>query len=247
MPPNTPQMPTMGAGGGQLPGYNIPGPVVPPPKKSLNVYLIVVIIVTIFLIAALIFGVWAYGQMKDYKTNTEAKVAVAVEKAKNETSTQKDKEFVEKEKSPHRNYKSPDTLASIQFEYPKTWSAFVTETANTNNQTPLDGYLHPDFVPGKDSGTDFALRVQVLSQPYSQVLNQYESKVKQGKVSITPYKAPKVQSVLGVRVTGEINKDQKDTMIILPLRDKTLQIWTESPQFVPDLDNVILATLTFVP
>jgi len=36
-------------------------------------------------------------------------------------------------------------------------------------------------------------------------------------------------------------------MILLPLRDKTLKISTESQQFVGDFDNIILANLKFVP
>lgn len=238
-------MPTYNAGGGNIPGYPAPNPLITPPKKPIDIYLVVLVIVSVFLMGVLGFGFWAYGGMQDYKKNSDKKVATAVELAKQETSTQKDKEFVEKEKIPHKSYKAPSTLASVQFEYPKTWAAFITENESTNQGTPLDGYIHPDYVHGTQSGTDVALRIQVVSKPYSDMLSQYEGKIKQGKLKIAPYKAPKVSDVLGVRIEGEINKNQKDVMIMLPIRDKTLVVWTESSQFVPDFDNIVLASLKF--
>ncbi len=228
-------------------GYATPNPLLKPPKKPLNVLLIPLVVTVVFLLGSLGFALYAYSGMQDYKNNSDKKVEAAVELAKQETSTAKDKEFVEKEKVPHRMYTSPDTLATVHFEYPKTWSAFMTESDNTNSGTPLDGYIHPDFVPGTQSGTDFALRVQVESKPYADLLSQYEGKVKQGKVKISPYKSPKMQSVLGVRIEGEINKAQKNVLIMLPIRDKTLLIWTESMQFLDDFDKIVMASLTFVP
>ena len=44
-----------------------------------------------------------------------------------------------------------------------------------------------------------------------------------------------------------LNGDKQGTMIILPVRDKTLKIWTEGNEFVGDLDKIILANLSFVP
>ncbi len=241
-------MPTPGLGGG-IPGYPAaaPDPLWKPPKKPMNVLLIPLIISVLLFVGALGFGIYAFSGMQDYKNNSDKKVEVAVEIAKQETSTSKDKEFVEKEKIPHRMYTSPDTLATVHFEYPKTWAAYMNEDTKTNRGTPLDGYVHPDFVPAADSGVDFALRVKVESRPYADLLSQYDGKVKQGKVKISPYKAPKMQSDLGVRIEGEINKAQKNVMIMIPIRDKTLIIWTESMQFIDDFDKIVMASLTFVP
>ncbi len=121
----------------------------------------------------------------------------------------------------------------------------MTETERSS--IPVEGYFHPSFVPGVQSGTDFALRVQVTNQPYDQELKQFESKTKSGKVKVSPYKAPKVPNVLGSRVDGEINNGQKDSMVLFPVRDKTLKISTESDQFLSDFNSIILANLTFVP
>ena len=235
--------------------YGLPPQQVPPtyggmqmaqPKKSLNGLLIPFILSVLFLLGAIGFGAWAYMGKMDYKNNVDPKIAAAVTIAQQETSTSKDKEFVEKEKNPFKEYKAAQIAGSLSLQYPKTWSAFVTE--DLNGSTLVDGYFHPNFVPGFQSGTDFALRVKVVSRDYASELKQYEGKAKSGKVTISPYKAPKLDaSTVGARITGEINTGQQDTMVLFPLRDKTIVISTESAQFVGDFDNIILANLTFTP
>jgi len=93
----------------------------------------------------------------------------------------------------------------------------------------------------------FSLRVQVVNQSYSSVLNQYSSQVTSKKVTVTPYSLKLVPSIIGSRVVGEITTNKQGVMIVLPLRDKTLKIWTESTQYEGDLDNIILPNFSFSP
>ena len=217
------------------------------PKKSFNTLIIPLVVAILLLLGAAGFGMWAFAGMQDYKTNSDKKVDAAVTIAQQTTSTAKDKEFLEKEKNPLKQYKGPAAFGTVTIQYPKTWGAFVTEAEN-NSGTPIDGYFHPSFVPGLQSGTDFALRIKVVSKQYADQLKQLEGKVKAGKVKISPYKAPKMpDGPTGSRVEGEINVGQQDTMILFPLRDKTIEISTESAQFKGDFDSIILANLTFVP
>lgn len=235
---NVPQQPQ------PVPMYG--GMPVQPPKKGLNILLIPLILAVLLLIGSLVFALWAFMGMQDYKNNVQPKIDKAVAIAQQETSTAKDAEFLQKEKSPLREYKSAQAAGSISIQYPKTWSAFVTEKADGDD--PVDGYFHPGFVPGTDSGTDFALRVKVVSTPYADYLKQFEGKVKSGKVKISPFKAPKLPAgTVGSRVDGEVNTGQQDSMVLFPLRDKTIEISTESVEFKADFDNIILANLNFVP
>lgn len=199
----------------------------------------------VLFIAAASFGIWAYGSRQDYKQNTDKKIAAAVEVAVQEESTRKDNEFVEKEKSPLKTYQGAAAYGSLGISYPKTWSAYVVETDKGN--TPIDGYFHPNFVPGLQSQTAFALRVQVSNQSYDQEMKQFESKVKSGAVAVTPYISKNVPTVTGARVDGEINQGQKNSMVLLPIRDKTIKISTESQQFLSDFNDIVLANLKFVP
>ncbi len=193
----------------------------------------------------MLFAFWAFAGRQDYKNKSDQKAAKAVETAKQQVSQEKDKEFAEKQKSPYEEYKGPSTYGSIDILYPKTWSGFVTETARSN--VSIDGYFHPGVVPGIQSSTAFALRIQVTSQPYDEELKQFSAQATSGKVKVSPYKAPKVPNTLGARVEGEINNGQKGILILFPVRDKTLKISTESEQFRADFDNTILANLNFVP
>lgn len=190
------------------------------------------------------FGFWAFAERQDYKNNSDQKAAAAAEAAKQATSDSKDAEFLEREKQPYKTYVSPDATGAIKIVYPKSWSAYIDESDKTN---PAIGYWHPAVVPGLKTGTAYALRLEVTNRAYSDEVKSYDSGIRSGTIKISPYVPKNVSGITGARVTGEIFKGQKDTMIILPLRDKTVRIWTESPDFVKDFDNVVLANLTFTP
>jgi hypothetical protein len=222
-----------------------PVPVTPHSKRRMGGLLIPFILTVLFLLAALIFAIWAFSERQDYKNNVDQKIETAVTIATERESTRKDNEFLEREKSPYKIFTGPETYGSLSFKYPKTWSGYVIETGRST--TPLDGYFHPKIVPDVDGDTAFALRIQIVNRPYDQVLSQFESKVGSGKVTVIAYSPKKVSGVSGSRINGEIYTGQQDTMILLPIRDKTLQIWTESQEFVKDFDSIILANLKFVP
>ena len=53
-------------------------------------------------------------------------------------------------------------------------------------------------------------------------------------------------------INGPITQDQNGNgqtgaMLIIPVRDKTLQIYTESSDYLSDFNNIVLPSLTFVP
>ena len=106
----------------------------------------------------------------------------------------------------------------------------------------------PGVVPGvTNQASVFALRVQVVKQTYSQVLQSFTSQQQTGKLSVSAYALPKLPKVVGVKVTGEITQGKTATMIVLPLRSDTLKIWTEGTQFVEDFNTSILPNFSFLP
>jgi hypothetical protein len=243
MPPNQPypQYPSQPG----MPPQNVGMPM-SMQKKHHSWGLIISLICFIFIsIGALGFGIWAYAGMADYKGNSDQKAAAAVEIAVQKEASRKDAEFVEKEKEPLTKYLGPSAFGTLDISYPKTWSAFVTEV--TQSGTPVDGYFHPNFVPGIQGGTAFALRVVVTAQSYEQELGQFDGQVTAGKVKVSPFRAKNVDSVTGSRVDGEIVFGKQGSIILLPLRDKTLKIYTESQQYMNDFNNIILPNLKFVP
>lgn len=208
-------------------------------------WLVPFVVAIVLFLAAIGFGGWAYMERADYKDNVDQKVKAAVEVAVQEESTRKDAEFVQREKEPTKTFQGPSAYGSIEFKYPKTWSAYVVENDKSRDQ--VDAYFHPGIVPDIKGGTALALRVKVVDRPYAEVLQTYSSKVKSGKLKLAAYQPKNVKGVAASQISGEINTGQTDTMVVIELRDKTLQIWTESNSFVPDLNKFVLDSLTFSP
>ena len=219
-----------------------------PPKHHFNWWLPAFVAMLLFFLGAAAFAAWAYSSRADYKNNSDQKAAVAVTNAQKATSDAKDAEFAEKEKSPLKAYSGPSAYGSVVVQYPKTWSAYVIEATTTNSSIPVDGYFHPGFVPNTQSqGFGFALRVQVTATSYDTELKKFDSFVKQGKATVSPFKAAKVPSVAGARVDGQIDQNKTGSVVLLPLRDKTLKVSTEAAQYLNDFNTIILPNLTFVP
>jgi hypothetical protein len=215
-------------------------------RGELNILLIPLILVVLLLFGAGGFGYWAYTGRQDYKDNVDQKINAAVAIAVQNESTTKDKEFAQKEKFPLTTYTGPEAFGTIKVQYPKTWSAYIPTQADSG--TPIDGYFYPGVVPDTtNQNTAFALRVQVTTDSYDSVLQNYESAVQTNTVTVKPYALPNVPKVVGVRVEGAIQPQKQGSMIVLPLRNETLEIWTESGAFEDDFNNIILKNFTFSP
>ena len=186
----------------------------------------------------------------DYKTNSDKKSAVAVTKALADQKVKADAEYAEKDKLPYVTYSGPTTSGSIKMQYPRTWSAYITEDAA--GSTPIDAYVHPGFVPNiQDINVSFALRMQVINSTYTDALRQFDSNITQGTIRLEPFAFPGVTASLGSKLTGAIKPGSdkvQGTMVLMPLRDKTIKIWTESNSaFGNDFNTAVLANFSFVP
>lgn len=207
-----------------------------------------IVLLVIFVLTSIGLGIFVFmvsAERDDYKNNSDKKVAAAVEVARQQVSDEKEKEFLEREKNPYKEYKGPSAFGSVSIIYPRTWAAAIDETGK--GTSPVDGLMHPNFVPSVNSGTAYALKIEVLERNYAEVLGQFESESKKGTVRVSPFKAAKVPEVLGARVDGEIGRGLDGSMVVFPLRDKTISVSTQSQQFIGDFNNIILPNLLFIP
>ncbi len=212
-------------------------------QGSINLLLIPLILASVFLIAALSFGVWAFNGRQDYKNHSDRKVAAAVAVAVTNTQASDAVRAAEAAKSPFKTYVGPEAYGSVTLQYPKTWSAYIVNGGNS----PLNAWFHPDYVPSVDSSAAFSLRVSVVTSSYSSILAGYTNLVQNKKLTATPYSLPKVPSVSGMRLDGQLTASKRGSIVILPLRNVTLEIWTESNDFMSDYNNTILSNITFSP
>lgn len=201
----------------------------------------------LLLLAAIGFGAWAYSSRQDYKNNTDAKIAVAVGQAKQQESAAKDAAFAEASKNPLKAYNGPEAYGSLVVNYPKTWSGYVDDTGQGNSL--VDGYFAPGVVPAASGQNSiFALRVQVLNQAYAQTLQSFASQEQTGQLKAAAYALPKVPKVAGVELSGQFESDKPAaTMVVLPLRSQTLEIYTQGTQYLNDFNNYILPNFSFSP
>ncbi|MCA9324296.1 hypothetical protein KC992_04320 [Candidatus Saccharibacteria bacterium] len=229
------------------PNQSLP-PTMPSPKnlqlpKQSHTSLIVALLMSILFVCALGFGIWAFIGMQENKTNLDAKIEAAADVAVKNAEQAKEAEFAEREKDPFKTYTGSATYGSLTFEYPRTWSVYTEEK---DSGTLLDFYAHPNVVNGTDKSISSAFRVQILSSDYATEAEKVQKSGEKGEVSITAFRPEKTPSALGLKATGAIIKDKQGVMVLLPQRDKTLKIWTESADYVNDFERVI-KTLFFVP
>jgi hypothetical protein len=205
-------------------------------------------LLAILFVSLLVFGFWSFSQMQDYKNNSDKKSEAAVTKAIEQDRKVQEEKFNEKEKSPYKTYTTPSQYGSVKVVYPKTWSSYVVEQNGTSN--PVDSYFYPDFVPGVNANntTSYILRLQVSGNQYKNELTKYDSLAKLGKVKVSPYIPEGIAgATAGVRVQGQIDTNKKGAMIIVPLRDKVLKIWTENEAAIGDFNNIVLKNLSYSP
>lgn len=204
--------------------------------------MLVPLMISVVLVAGLaVFGVWSYFQYTNQKNNVEDLVAEGIVTAVAAKEAELQENYDEQKKEPYLNYVSPSALGSVSITYPRTWSAYVQESGN--NTKPLDGFFHPNFVPA-DSGVAYALRMTIETRDYDAELGTYKRNIEKGVVTAKPIK---IEGVTGTILEGSITNKVKGAIVLMPLRDKTLSIWTESTAFLKDFKNVIVKNLTFDP
>lgn len=213
---------------------------------AINILLIPLVLLIILFLSAAGFGIWAFSSRADYKDNSDKKAAAAAAQAVKETEATAAAKYAEEAKKPYDTYIGPAPFGNITVNYPKTWSAYVVESER--GSTPVNGYFNPKVVPSAtDSDKTFALRVELVQTTYEAVLDQFKGRLEKGEVTVQPVTLAKVPSVVGSRVEGQITSKKQGTMIVLPLRNMTLKVWTESNDFKADLDTHILPNFSFVP
>jgi hypothetical protein len=209
-------------------------------RGDFNPLIVVIIILGVMVVGLSSFSVWAYINYNEQKNNVDQKVGAAVAEAKRLQAEEDETKFAEREKLPTRQFVGPDDFGHVSFQYPKTWSAFVSRlgTGGAN----YEAYLQPGVVPPLDSQTPYALRITILDRKYESVLNDYQQTVKDGKIRSTQ---TTVNGDNATRMEGQIEQSVDGVMILAKIRDKTLKVYTESRTFQPDLDNTIIPSLQY--
>lgn len=219
-------------------------PVEVPQEKTPKTLIVAIVLLSLLCLAVLGFAILMTMQAQDYKTNVNQKIQAAIVVANEKQKKELDAAFAEQEKSPLKSYTSPAAYGAVKVVYPKTWSAQVTESPTGTN---IDAFFFPNYVPALTGKTPFYLRIQVLSSSYVNELAKYKAMVTSGSLKATPFVADAVPSVTGTKLVGSFPPEKKGTIVLLPLRDKTIKIWTENDAAAKDFEEIILKQLSFSP
>lgn len=206
----------------------------------MNPLLIPTIVLGVLVLGFGSFAIWSFVNYSDQKNNVDEKISAAVAVAKKQQSDTDAKTFQEREKEPYVKFVGPDDLGRVTFNYPKTWSAYIDKSSDSQ----YEAYLQPSVVPPIDSKTPYAARVSVTSKSYEDTLKSYQELVKKGDLKSSPIA---VKGLNGTRLDGNFSKTVQGSMVIFKIRDKSLSVYTESNTFKPDFDSIILASLDFNP
>lgn len=140
-----------------------------------------------------------------------------------------------------RTYVAPVINGSFEISYPKAWSLSV----DTSSSTPVAGLINPSFVTVQ--APEQALRFTLIDTPYASTKKRYDDSTKTYKAKATEVT---VSGIKGVQYVGNINDKSKTavgTVVILPLRDKTMLLQTDNNKVYGDTYKQMLDTAKFIP
>jgi hypothetical protein len=180
-------------------------------------------------------SIYYYSQFSDATNNLNAKIAEAVETAKKTQGEELEAAYIEREKEPRREYASPSVLSNIKFSYPKTWSGMVDE--NERAATQINGTFHPKIIETANAGSrSYAFNIKLVDALYPESVAKFDNQVQKGDLNASSITVANVQ---GVRLDGQITPDDRGSIIVLPIRDKTLVLTTESEQYLADFNQIV--------
>lgn len=189
-------------------------------------------VIGVLLILSIVFGVRAFintGHLN--KKFAEGKEAGAGEQLVRDQ--EKIKDVTE---NPFRTYKAPDASGAFELSFPKNWNLMVTTGSAVGEIT---GLLNPDYVDSK--ADKYAMRFNLKPLKYVETQKNYDKIKKDSKGKVNSEEIV-VSDIKGIRYFGRINKkDDKDkTIVILPVRDKSLILQTDNNEvYLSDFNRVL--------
>lgn len=203
-------------------------------RGAISGSMIAIIGLIILVLGAGSFGIWAYLNYNEQKTNVDGKIELAEAKAEKIQADKDAAEYFEKSKEPNALFVGPDDYGRLIFNYPKTWSVYVAKDITSGGT--YEAYLNPVTVPPVSDIQRFALRVTIEEEAYDRVLDKYKSLVEDGELRSSAFSA---NGNNGTRFDGNFTKDIRGAATVFKLRDKTVTVRTDADTFKPDFEKLI--------
>lgn len=194
-----------------------------------------IVVLTILFIGAAAFGVWAYLQYDEKKTDVDGQIATAVAAAKNEQAKEDEIKIQKAKEEPYNQFVGPEDYGRVTFEYPRNWSVYEA-TDVSGGRGDYEAYLNPVVVPTIRGDNRYALRVTIEDEAYDSIIEDYQRDVEDGALKSQSFS---VDGQTGTRLDGTFDRDVRGAAVVFKIRDKTLTIRTDADTFKPYFETII--------
>lgn len=182
-----------------------------------------------------VLAVWAFMAKNTAEDTVNQQIEEAVAAARQAQAAEDAAAEKARAESVTRSYTAPPVFGTLTVAFPKPWNIYVEENEGSKQQ--LNGFIHPDVVQArKNQDINYAFRFVLERELYTKSLDGFERDIDQGKVRAN---AVTVSGISGTRLTGEIERDRSGTLILLPVRDKTLRLWTYGTDFLSHYNTIV--------
>ena len=214
-----------------------------PPKMSNGesslIKIVVIVLLSLLLVGALLLAGYFYLEYSAASSDLDAQRKSAVLDAEKAQADKLEAEFEEREKLPFLSFSGPEDYGSLSFEYPKTWSVYISKDASSGGN--FEAYLHPREVTPVSAQTINALRVTIENTTFESVSNRYASHLKNGDLKSSTIT---INGADATRYDGKFNSYFVGSVVIFKIRDKTVTLETDAEIYRDDF-NKILETVTY--
>ncbi len=222
--------------------------VAPEERKDMTGLIKTIAIIVVSLIAVTFIGlfIWMTIQFNEAQSDVDEKISVAVADAKDEQASKMEAEFLEREKYPFKVFAGPVDYGELSFQYPKTWSVYVADSAVEGGD--YNAYFNPIQVDTVSEDTINALRVSIRNMSIDKVTEEYQREMESSNSNLTMevITIGRDSNITANSYTGTIpDTELSGRFVTFKIRDKTVILQTDSTIFNEDFIK-LLGTVTFV-
>ncbi len=201
-----------------------------PAEITTKTILVVFSILTVWLV---ITNIILFYRFFDIKTNVDKRTNQKVTQAITETTNKMEQKFIEREKTPFTQFVAPEDLGRLSFNHPKNWSVYIERD---KVRSTYKVYFNPKKIRPINRDSRYALRLVIENKSYEKVIDKYNGLIKKGNLKS---KVITINKQNGTLLEGKFSDIIEGSAVVFKLRDKTVTIMTDAPQFVSDFDEII--------
>lgn len=160
----------------------------------------------------------------------------------------------------YRKFQSGVSWSSVEFNYPYNWSSYkMWDGSETTSKRQYAVYFDTNYLtdengfggvtPTNTAGLH-SLYVKILDQPYPTTVLSYQTNIKDGLLTATPYAVPGHDgdnNYSGVLLSGQLENGASGKAIVLKTRDRTLIIGCDIESSLPEFTDIVMTSFKFAP